>query len=80
MAPRADASGCGRRAVPRCAAAPIGTVTSGGFAISLGVPIAMGYVPSEAAKAGTELFAELRGARQAMQVCDLPFVPLSYKR
>jgi len=62
------------------AAAPIGTVTSGGFAISLGVPIAMGYVPSEAAKAGTELFAELRGARQAMQVCDLPFVPLSYKR
>jgi len=62
------------------AAAPIGTVTSGGFAISLGVPIAMGYVPSEAAKAGTELFAELRGARQAMQVCGLPFVPLSYKR
>ena len=62
------------------AAAPVGTVTSGGFGISLGAPIAMGYVPSEAAKPGTELFAELRGARQAMQICALPFVPLSYKR
>ncbi len=61
-------------------AAPIGTVTSGGFGVSLGAPIAMGYVPLARAGPGTRLFAELRGRRQPVQVCQLPFVPLRYKR
>jgi aminomethyltransferase len=61
-------------------AVPIGAVTSGGFGVSLGVPIAMGYVPVAQAIPGTQLFAELRGRRQAAQVCRLPFVPLRYKR
>ena len=58
----------------------IGAVSSGGFGISVGAPIAMGYVPTAAAKPGTRLFAELRGTRQAMHVCQMPFVPLHYKR
>ena len=62
------------------AATPIGAVTSGGFGISLGVPIAMGYVPVAEAVPGQRLFAELRGRREAIDVCELPFVPLDYKR
>jgi aminomethyltransferase len=61
-------------------AVPIGVVTSGGFGISLGAPIAMGYVPVAQAAAGSRLLAELRGRREAVQVCRLPFVPLRYKR
>jgi aminomethyltransferase len=62
------------------AAEPIGAVTSGGFAVSLGAPIAMGYVPLAQALPGRRLFAELRGRREAVEVCELPFVPLRYKR
>jgi aminomethyltransferase len=61
-------------------AVPIGTVTSGGFGISLGAPIAMGYVPVAQATPGSRLFAELRGRREAVLVCQLPFVPSRYKR
>jgi aminomethyltransferase len=61
-------------------AAPVGAVTSGGFGVSLGGPIAMGYVPLAQATPGSRLFAELRGRRQAVQVCELPFVPLRYRR
>jgi aminomethyltransferase len=61
-------------------AAPIGAVTSGGFGVSLGAPIAMGYVPAAQATPGNRLLAELRGRREAVQICDLPFVPLRYKR
>ena len=61
-------------------AAPIGSVTSGGFGVSLGVPIAMGYVPVARAAPGNRLFTELRGRREALQICPLPFVPLRYKR
>jgi aminomethyltransferase len=77
---RAPVRGGARLFDTAAAALPSGVVTSGGFGISLGAPIAMGYVPTEKAKAGTTLFAELRGARQAMQICELPFVPLRYKR
>ena len=62
------------------AAAPAGTVTSGGFGISLNAPIAMGYVPRELATAGTRLFAEVRGKRLAVTVADLPFWPTRYRR
>jgi aminomethyltransferase len=59
---------------------PIGIVSSGGFGISVEAPVAMGYVPNMEAKAGTNLFAEVRGKRLAVRVADLPFVPLHYKR
>jgi aminomethyltransferase len=59
---------------------PVGTVTSGGFAVSLGVPIAMGYVPIAAAALGTRIFAEVRGRRLPAVVTELPFVPMRYKR
>jgi len=60
-------------------AAPIGIVTSGGFAVSLNVPIAMGYLPPDAAATGTRVFTEVRGRRLAMTVSKLPFVPPRYK-
>jgi aminomethyltransferase len=60
--------------------APIGVVTSGGFGVSLHVPIAMGYVGVGAAERGVRLFAEVRGKRLPVMVADLPFVPLRYKR
>ena len=86
----AAGSGCGPKAghrcapVPDCSAAqddaPIGAVSSGGFSVSMGVPIAMGYVPVAAAAPGTPLCAELRGRLLTATVCALPFVPSHTKR
>ncbi len=59
---------------------PIGVVTSGGFSVSLGVPIAMGYVATGAAVPGTRLFAEVRDKRLPVAVAELPFIQLRYKR
>jgi aminomethyltransferase len=59
---------------------PIGAVTSGGFGPSLNAPVAMGYLPSSQAAAGTLVFAELRGARLPLRVAAMPFVPNTYKR
>jgi len=59
---------------------PIGQVTSGGFGPSVGVPIAMGYLPSAFAVSGAIAFAEVRGHRVPDEVTDLPFVPHRYKR
>jgi aminomethyltransferase len=58
----------------------VGAVTSGGFGVSLGAPAAMGYVPIAQARPGTRLFAEVRGKRLPVHVCELPFVPLHYRR
>jgi glycine cleavage system T protein (aminomethyltransferase) len=58
----------------------IGTVTSGGFGPSLNAPVAMGYVPTSLAQAGTQVFAEVRGQRLPLQVAATPFVPNTYKR
>jgi glycine cleavage system T protein (aminomethyltransferase) len=60
-------------------AAPVGVVTSGGFAVSLNVPVAMGYVPPDAAVLGTRVFTEIRGKRLGLIVSKLPFVPARYK-
>ena len=60
-------------------AAPVGVVTSGGFAVSLNVPVAMGYVPPDAAAPGTRVFTEIRGKRLGLIVSKLPFVPARYK-
>lgn len=59
---------------------PAGTVTSGGFAPSLGHPIAMAYVAAEHAAEGTELTVDVRGKRLAATVARTPFVPHRYFR
>jgi aminomethyltransferase len=61
-------------------AAAIGAVTSGGFGVSLDAPVAMGYVPIDAAAPGSRVFAELRGKRLPVAVAELPFVAPHYKR
>ncbi len=58
----------------------VGHVTSGGFGPSVGVPISMGYVPTDLAVPGTPLWGEVRGKRLPATVADLPFRPSTYKR
>jgi aminomethyltransferase len=58
----------------------IGQVTSGGFGPTVQAPVAMGYVPTELATPGTEIFGEVRGKRLPVQVAQLPFVPANFKR
>ncbi|WP_188235674.1 glycine cleavage system aminomethyltransferase GcvT [Sphingopyxis sp. LK2115] len=60
--------------------AEIGVVTSGGFAPSVGAPIAMGYVPTGLAGPGTAVAAEVRGKRVACTVTAMPFIPHRYVR
>lgn len=59
---------------------PVGRVTSGGFGPSVGGPVAMGYLPENAAKIGTVVYGELRGKRMPVAVAKLPFVPANFKR
>ena len=59
---------------------PVGVVTSGGFAPSVGGPIAMAMVVPDAATVGAHLFADVRGKPQEMEVVRLPFVPHRYLR
>jgi aminomethyltransferase len=40
----------------------------------------MGYVPTELAATGTEVFAEVRGKRMPATVADMPFTPANFKR
>lgn len=58
----------------------VGTVTSGGFAPSVGAPIAMGYVASAHIAVGTTLEAEVRGKRVPLTVAAMPFIPHHYHR
>jgi aminomethyltransferase len=58
----------------------IGVVTSGGFAPSVGAPIAMGYVPRDHAVPGTAIAADVRGKRVHCTVAAMPFVPHNYVR
>jgi aminomethyltransferase len=60
--------------------AAIGQVTSGGFGPTVQGPVAMGYVPSDMAAPGTQIFGEVRGKRLPVQVVQLPFVPANFKR
>jgi aminomethyltransferase len=59
---------------------PIGRVTSGGFGPSVAAPIAMGYVPTAQAVAGTPVGLVVRGRTLAAQVRALPFHPHAYYR
>jgi aminomethyltransferase len=58
----------------------VGTVTSGGFGPSINAPVAMGYLARDYATTSARVFAEVRGKRMPVDVCDLPFVPHRYKR
>jgi aminomethyltransferase len=58
----------------------IGTVTSGGFAPTLGAPIAMGYVAAGHAAPDTPLSLVVRGRPLPARVVALPFVPHRYVR
>ncbi|MDJ0776498.1 MAG: glycine cleavage system aminomethyltransferase GcvT [Gammaproteobacteria bacterium] len=58
----------------------IGTVTSGGYAPTLGAPVAMAYVDAAHAVVDSEINALLRGKPQPMTVTKMPFVPQRYYR
>ncbi len=58
----------------------VGSVTSGGFAPTVGAPIAMGWVNSEHAAIGTPLEVDVRGKRLSAVVAAMPFVPHHYHR
>jgi aminomethyltransferase len=58
----------------------IGILTSGGFAPTVGAPIAMGYVPAEHASEGTQLELIVRNRRLPATVSAMPFVPNRYFR
>jgi aminomethyltransferase len=58
----------------------IGRVTSGGFAPSLGRPIAMAYIETAFAAPGTEINIIVRGTPLAARVVQMPFVPHRYFR
>ena len=87
---RKSASASTSTAASRCARArcvldgegnEVGRITSGGFSPILQRPIAMGYVASHLAEAGTA--AEARAARQAVRrdaSRRMPFVPHRYHR
>jgi len=56
----------------------IGEVTSGTFGPTFQGPVAMGYVPKEYAKEGTEVGVKVRGKVQKAVVTKMPFVPSRY--
>jgi aminomethyltransferase len=58
----------------------VGKVTSGGFAPTLGAPIAMAYVPTAMAEVGTRIQLNQRGKVHEATVAAMPFVPHRYVR
>jgi aminomethyltransferase len=58
----------------------LGHVTSGTVGPSVGQPIAMAYLPTALATAGTLVHADVRGKRQPMRVVAMPFAPHRYFR
>lgn len=59
---------------------PLGRVTSGSFAPSVGGPIAMGYVAASHAGIGTRLAVIIRGTPNPASVVSMPFTPHRYYR
>jgi aminomethyltransferase len=59
---------------------PVGTISSGGFAPTVGAPIAMGWVATPHAAIGTTLQVEVRGKRLVATVAPMPFVTHNYHR
>ncbi|MFC3674243.1 glycine cleavage system aminomethyltransferase GcvT [Ferrovibrio xuzhouensis] len=58
----------------------IGVITSGGFGPSVDAPVAMGYVATEYAKAGTPLGLLVRGKTLPAKTCPLPFITKRYAK
>ena len=58
----------------------IGVITSGGFGPTANGPVAMGYVETAFAKAGTPIQLIVRDKPVPAQIVTLPFVPHNYKR
>ncbi len=58
----------------------VGKVTSGGFAPSVGAPIAMAYLPLAMAAPGTTIQIAQRGKVHTATVTPLPFIPHRYVR
>eukprot|EP00525_Craspedostauros_australis_P006907 CAMPEP_0198109658 /NCGR_PEP_ID=MMETSP1442-20131203/1717_1 /TAXON_ID= /ORGANISM="Craspedostauros australis, Strain CCMP3328" /LENGTH=417 /DNA_ID=CAMNT_0043765419 /DNA_START=25 /DNA_END=1278 /DNA_ORIENTATION=+ len=58
----------------------IGEITSGTYSPCLKAPIAMGYVSSANAKAGTEVMLKIRNKMQKAAVTKMPFVESRYYR
>jgi aminomethyltransferase len=58
----------------------IGCLTSGGFAPSLGRPIAMGYAGAAYATPGTQVYLMVRGKPLTAKIVPMPFVPHHYFR
>ncbi len=58
----------------------LGVVTSGTLSPSVDHPIAMAYLAANHALPNHEVYAEVRGKRQPMRVCPLPFAPHRYFR
>ena len=58
----------------------VGRVTSGGFAPSVGAPIAMAYVPVVMAEIGTRIQLVQRGKVHWGTVAAMPFIPHRYHR
>jgi aminomethyltransferase len=58
----------------------IGIITSGGFGPTANGPVAMGYVETSFAKAGTPVQLIVRDKPMPAQIVTLPFVPHNYKR
>ena len=52
---------------------PVGVVTSGTLSPTLGVPIALGYVPKGLSKVGQTLSVEIRGKVYPATVVKRPF-------
>ncbi|HEY0818209.1 MAG TPA: glycine cleavage system aminomethyltransferase GcvT [Rhizobacter sp.] len=58
----------------------LGHVTSGTLSPTVNQPIAMAYLAANHALAHHEVYAEVRGKRQPMRVCPMPFTPHRYHR
>lgn len=58
----------------------IGVITSGGFGPSVNGPVAIGYVETAYASAGTPVQLIVRGTAMPAQVANLPFIPNRFKR
>jgi len=58
----------------------VGSVTSGGFGPTVEAPVAMGYVETGHAAAGTRLNAMVRGKALPVTVAKMPFVEQRYYR
>ena len=52
---------------------PVGRTTSGTYSPSLGKPIALGYLPPDLARPGTEVTIVVRGRPEPARVVKLPF-------